>query len=380
MSKNKAIISIGVIALMGSINAKAMAEDFNPDSFLDVKNEITIVNPLVSYAKKNNVNSFFKNTFTGKNVPLSDVLAFGGVFEDPFKKGEVILVKINDYIEQGALKEESYKNKKTYKQLKSSISTVILRQGKTNFYSESIDGLDTINIDTREINNIIKNNKMLKEKDLFKAFVFFHEYAHSKNHQEKSTYDAINAPVKSMSKEYYKKHVLSGENFADSYALLELTKLLVYDKSNKKDVKRIIDNISDKIFKWRLKSSKETSKTKYPDHATMPSLFATKKFIDENFDHMIDFTEEDINKIAASITNRVLNHKAINKHLHSEDDMKEFLKSNSKIKNALSKSTKAVLKEVDAFIMINDNKSYSFNYDSDKKSKILKKSPSIYKY
>ena len=388
MHINKLILSIGLTAFLASASASAKITNLSGFSSDNIKHTVDVVsnqNKIDVEAHKENNKAFraLKNIFTKKYVRVEDAIVTGGLFEDPFQKGEKLFISIDKATGSSALNIESYENKLTYHDLNDTLNLITRREkmagtedeGHTFFFSNSINGVDIINLDTEEIEEIAKDVKVSpEEKHLLEMYIFFHEYAHSRSHQEKTEF------VGNKTMNECGKLIMSKESFADSYSMIELAK---YIKSNVSDdeAKEVFDNVFEKVFKWRLRNSiKIVSRDIYPKHASVPTLYTTKKFINENFKNLGDYSARETNQIAAVITNRTLNHKKINKYMHHPEDMEKFLKDKGVLKRSLKAAASAVLDELDGSIAVGKDNSHSFIYNSNNESDILKGKPEISKH
>jgi hypothetical protein len=113
---------------------------------------------------------------------------------------------------------------------------------------------------------------------------------------------------------------LGGENYADSYMMMSYAKLM------KERSPELAQDRVNELTDYFMEDFRDDSKVKkgFNVHATKATVKTTEDFINNNWDNIDKFEPNHFEQFAASITNRTLNDKDINKEINNYDSQVEL--------------------------------------------------------
>jgi len=378
----KKIALSGVIAIT-SFNGIA-APDIQDFDILKARETVHVQDTFQYEHSKENL-SHLKHLNTGKQIPLTEVFKneVAGVYEHPSKKGEILVLSFQDKEDLNQEHKETIKtliehdhyDMNSYVHHKNKEKNAIQNE-EGSFHSPSFlqkGELDYnfISFSSSQVNEIIEdiNNKGFSKKtaDLMLEAIFYHELAHSHNHQSENVYEQINKlEQKGKSEDFIAKQKsllsLGEENYADSFLLLKLAKLQKENGNNnsQNEFKEFAEYFYEHF------RNDNSDQEHFDDHLTKYSVKVAIDFIEDNWEVIDQLSNIQLEQIAASITNGTLNHPSLNKHINSFEGQLNLSQNGGIQEDILQKISNNVNEKINDMIETrfdnNGNKEISFNY------------------
>lgn len=389
MTNSKKIVMAGMIALqsmnaLASSNNKISIEEFKTpvaEYTQQAENETHFPNIEMEDGKV-----YLEHLNSGVKVTEEEVLslAISGAYKHPFKEDQIMVISFQDRKDfekqhkkiQNSLKEaEKFNQSKYYNYKDEERSAKILENGsfqKTNV-TKGVD-YNFISISHKQINQLVQIAiKEGYDKDvvaMIPEFIFYHELAHSHDHQAEG-YRELKEAYQNLEEQEIKKNqhkvdkklellYLGGENYADSNALLMLSKKYSQQEGGKEKLEKFED--------YLLESFRDDSKLlkKFDVHMTKASVKVTMDFIRNNENLIDQFTTFELEQVAASITNGVVNHKDVNTEINNHISQKSLQRSGGFSNRELRKISEDINEQMTKMVNVNidkkGNKILDFNY------------------
>lgn len=312
------------------------------------KNEIVVQNQkeAVYENAENKGDLLFENLNTGMKIPVEDMLEgeVMGIYKEPYNSNNIMVISFQD---KEDLREEHSKIKKILKESDAYESSYDEHRSKELSKKYASDGgsfhsapqendrdYNFISFSTKEIKEIQESARAAGYSEdlveMLPTIVLLHEIGHSHDHQQKVFYDYGNE-LKQMPESKVNKMLdevkdnlslmtLGGENYADSYMMMSYAKLM------KERSPELAQDRVNELTDYFMEDFRDDSKVKkgFNVHATKATVKTTEDFINNNWDNIDKFEPNHFEQFAASITNRTLNDKDINKEINNYDSQVEL--------------------------------------------------------
>jgi hypothetical protein len=341
MKKSNKIIMAGMIALqtMSALASPALTlEGFDTPKAEYTQNKKQNENTDLEMKNKEEGVVYFKNLNTGAEMTLADLMEHNvaGVYENPFEEDKLMVISFQN---EDNLRSQHRENQKTLeeRQLFDSGSYERHRQQELtkkhtktgSFHSMSRYNEIDYNFISFSQNQLEKIQDSAKDysqelKDILPLAIMLHEIAHTHDNQSKQYHELqehlMNLPEKEIEdledkiKRKNELMDLGGENYADSYMFLELTKSL--KTSNPENAQELINELANYFINdFRADGEKQDD---FEPHASKATVKTTSDFINENWEIIEQFNSNEMKQLSASIVNGTLNNPEINSHINNK--------------------------------------------------------------
>ena len=399
MKKSKKIITMGLMALY-SINALS-AHPIDNNSFEDVKAEYTqSIEEDVKNTVENDEQVVFEHLHTGEKFDFLDIYKSqkGGVYKNPFEESEILTISfagdrddfndqedlvLNDLEELDMLSvhDDEYSeifglsnyqdlHYVLFKDLRDSFDN-----RNQQFFSYHTDfeesfyehNLNFINISPKQIETVkqkaLEKGYSQEVADAIPLIVIYHEIGHSSKNvanQRQDYYNKMrNNEISSKDLEF-KRYVLGDESFSDSYGVFGVAKHLKAKGMSKETFQEFMD--------FYVKEHRDDSKIpedKMELHFNKTAPLITGKFIEEHWDHLEQFSNEDVVKISASITNLTTQNKLISPHISTHKGQINIARKGGISEEITKQVSDSVLSKINSMVnlTLNDKGEVSMTFD-----------------
>ena len=390
MKKSKKNITMGLMALY-SMNALS-AHPIDNNSFEDVKAEYTqsIEEDIKNTVDNDNV-VMFEQLHTGEKFDFIDMYnnKKGGVYKNPFKESEIFVNKkldiqvLNDLEELDMLSvhDDEYSeifglsnyqdlHYVLFKNLRDSFDN-----RNQQFFSYHTDfeesfyehNLNFINISPKQIETVkqkaLEKGYSQEVVDAIPLIAMYHEIGHSSKNvasQRQDYYNKIRNDEMSQKDLEFKRYVLGDESFSDSYGVFAVAKHLKAQGVSKETFQEFMD--------FYVKEHRDDSRIPEDEmelHFNKTAPLIAGKFIEEHWDHLEQFSNNDIVKISASITNLTTQNKLISPHISTHKGQIEIARKGGISEEITNKVSDSVLSKINSMVnlTLNDKGEVSMTFD-----------------
>lgn len=398
MKKSKKIITIGLMALY-SMNALS-AHPIDNNSFEDVKAEYTkSIEEGVKNTVENNEQVVFE-LHTGEKFDFLDIYKSqkGGVYKNPFNESEILTISfagdrddfndqedlvLNDLeqLDMLSVHNEEYSDifglsnyqdlhYMYFKDLRDSYDN---KNQQFFSYHDDFDesfyehNLNFINISPKQIEEVqqkaLEKGYSQEVVDAIPLIAMYHEIGHSSKNvasQRQDYYNKIRNDEMSQKDLEFKRYVLGDESFSDSYGVFAVAKHLKAQGVSKETFQEFMD--------FYVKEHRDDSRIPEDEmelHFNKTAPLIAGKFIEEHWDHLEQFSNNDIVKISASITNLTTQNKLISPHISTHKGQIEIARKGGISEEITNKVSDSVLSKINSMVnlTLNDKGEVSMTFD-----------------
>ena len=191
----------------------------------------------------------------------------------------------------------------------------------------------------------------------------YHEIGHSSKNvasQRQDYYNKIRNDEMSQKDLEFKRYVLGDESFSDSYGVFAVAKHLKAQGVSKETFQEFMD--------FYVKEHRDDSRIPEDEmelHFNKTAPLIAGKFIEEHWDHLEQFSNNDIVKISASITNLTTQNKLISPHISTHKGQIEIARKGGISEEITNKVSDSVLSKINSMVnlTLNDKGEVSMTFD-----------------
>lgn len=399
MKKSKKIITMGLMALY-SMNALS-AHPIDNNSFEVVKAEYTqSIEEGVKNTVENDSMVMFEQLHTGEKFDFLDIYKSqkGGVYKNPFDESEILTISFagdrDDFNDQEDLLLNDLEQLDMLSVHNDEYSDIFglsnyqdlhyiyfkdLRDSYDNknqqFFSYHDDfdesfyehNLNFINISPKQIEEVqqkaLEKGYSQEVVDAIPLIAMYHEIGHSMKNvasQRQDYYNKIRNDEMSSKDLEFKRYVLGDESFSDSYGVFGVAKHLKAKGMSKETFQEFMD--------FYIKDHRDDSKIPEDEmelHFNKTAPLTAGKFIEEHWDHLEQFSNNDIVKISASITNLTTQNKLISPHISTHKGQIDIARKGGISEEITSKVSDSVLSKINSMVnlTLNNKGEVSMTFD-----------------